>query len=200
MLANKSNYRLHIAGITQKKPKYLILENTIFLHLPPLLLYLACCLNPSINFHATYNLDTSLRWSTFSLTNAGIIFYCDLYYIFCKVHSGLFFWQYHAQLCIVTLQDLPGPILESKGKHVIFQKKGKKGQHIWNLGKNIQNLQIFWKRACDCMWLSHAINFRKGPAFTSIYYVNHWFNFCLVSPAFCWYIMFINCFLDQVGP
>ena len=54
-----------------------------------------------------------------------------------------------------------GPILESKGMHTIFQKKGKKifkkgkkGENIWKkrakkgkifekLGKNVQNLTIF---------------------------------------------------------
>ena len=43
-----------------------------------------------------------------------------------------------------------GPILESKGMHAIFQKKGKKilrkdkkGQNILKFGKNIQNLKIF---------------------------------------------------------
>ena len=40
-----------------------------------------------------------------------------------------------------------GPILESKGMHAIFQKKGKKmlkkGTIFENLGKNVQNLKIF---------------------------------------------------------
>ena len=55
-----------------------------------------------------------------------------------------------------------GPILESKGMHTIFQKKGKKmfkkGKIFENLGKNKQNLKIFWKRAGECVRLSHAIN------------------------------------------
>ena len=42
---------------------------------------------------------------------------------------------------------LQGSILESKGMHVIFQKKGKKmskkGKIFKNLGKNIQNLTMF---------------------------------------------------------
>ena len=52
------------------------------------------------------------------------------------------------------------PILESKGMHAIFQKKGKKkkclksgkkGKIFENLGKNIQNLKIFGKRGGDCV-------------------------------------------------
>ena len=49
-----------------------------------------------------------------------------------------------------------GPILESKGMHIIFQKKGKKGQNnvkkgergkvFENLGKNVKNLKNFLKR------------------------------------------------------
>ena len=49
-----------------------------------------------------------------------------------------------------------GPILESKGMHIIFQKKGEKGQNnvkkgergkvFENLGKNVQNLKNFLKR------------------------------------------------------
>ena len=45
----------------------------------------------------------------------------------------------------------PGPILESKDMRTIFQKKGKdrakKGKIFENLGKNVQNLKVFWKRA-----------------------------------------------------
>ena len=47
-------------------------------------------------------------------------------------------------------------ILESKGMHSTFQKKGKKGKIFENLGKNVQNLRIFWERAASCMQLSHA--------------------------------------------
>ena len=43
--------------------------------------------------------------------------------------------------------DTTGPILESKGMGAIFQKNGKtilkKGKVLGNLGKNIQNLNIF---------------------------------------------------------
>ena len=44
--------------------------------------------------------------------------------------------------------QLSGPILESKGMGVTFQKKGKIFE---SLGKNRQNLKIFQKRAGDCM-------------------------------------------------
>ena len=48
-----------------------------------------------------------------------------------------------------------GPILESKGMLVIFQKKGKdrakKGKIFENLGKNVQYMKIFLKRAGDCV-------------------------------------------------
>ena len=44
----------------------------------------------------------------------------------------------------------------------IFQKKGKKGSKkgiiFENLGKNVQNLKIFWKRAASFVRLSHAWN------------------------------------------
>ena len=42
------------------------------------------------------------------------------------------------------------PVLESKGTGAIFQKKGKgmltKGKLFESLGKNEQNLKIFWKK------------------------------------------------------
>ena len=41
-----------------------------------------------------------------------------------------------------------------------FRKRGKnfkKGNLFENLGKNVQNLKIFWKKADDCVQLSHAI-------------------------------------------
>ena len=37
-------------------------------------------------------------------------------------------------------------------------KKEKKGQNIENLGKNVQNLKIFWERADDCVRKLHAKN------------------------------------------
>ena len=45
-----------------------------------------------------------------------------------------------------------GSIVESKGMREIFQKKGKekgKGKIFENLGKNVQNLKIFWKRTAS---------------------------------------------------
>ena len=58
-----------------------------------------------------------------------------------------------------------GLIVESKGVRAIFQKRAKqkfkrakKGKIFENLGKNLQNLKIVWKRAGDWVWLSHAIN------------------------------------------
>ena len=62
----------------------------------------------------------------------------------------------------VLFKLYPGPILLSKGMHVIFQNKGnkmlKKGKIFENLGKHVQNLKIFWKKAGDCVQLLHAIN------------------------------------------
>ena len=56
--------------------------------------------------------------------------------------------------------SLTGPILESKGMHAIFSEKGKKKAKILeNLGKNVQNLKIFWKRlahVCDYCTLETA--------------------------------------------
>ena len=54
----------------------------------------------------------------------------------------------------------------------IFQKNCKKDQKIEkkggkifeNLGKNVQNLKIFWKKAGDCVRLSHT-NSQKMPCF-----------------------------------
>ena len=36
-----------------------------------------------------------------------------------------------------------GPIPESKGMHVIFRKRAKKGKRFESLGKNVQNLKMF---------------------------------------------------------
>ena len=52
-----------------------------------------------------------------------------------------------------------GPILEGKGMRAIFSEKGQKSaKKIENLGKNVQNLKIFWKRATLCERISHAWN------------------------------------------
>ena len=53
----------------------------------------------------------------------------------------------------ILLFTLTGPILESRGMHTIFQKKGKIFE---NLGKNVQNLKIFLKKTITCVRLSHA--------------------------------------------
>ena len=42
--------------------------------------------------------------------------------------------------CTLPEKLRSGPILESKGIHAIFQKKGKT---FGNLGKNVENLKIF---------------------------------------------------------
>ena len=69
-----------------------------------------------------------------------------------------------------------GPILESQSMCAIFQKTSKKkkakiiiiiiikkGKIFENMGEHVQNLEIFWKRVGDCVWLSHAINCEKRP-------------------------------------
>ena len=40
----------------------------------------------------------------------------------------------------------PGPIIESKGIHEIFQKKGKKGQNIWKFGQNCTKHENIMKK------------------------------------------------------
>ena len=61
---------------------------------------------------------------------------------------------------IVKYSNCVGPILESKGMRTIFKKKVKKkkekkmlreGKVFENLGKDVQKLKIFWKRAGDCV-------------------------------------------------
>ena len=68
-----------------------------------------------------------------------------------------------------------GPNLESKGMHVFFRKRVKKGKIFKNLCKNVQNLKIFWKRAGDCLRLSHAVTARKGPRY--VFFLSmHWYT------------------------
>ena len=61
-----------------------------------------------------------------------------------------------------TVTDMRWLILECKGMRAISQKKGKKrlkkGKLFENLGKNVQNLKISFKKAGDCMRLLHTIN------------------------------------------
>ena len=45
----------------------------------------------------------------------------------------------------------------------MFKKGKKKGKIFENLGENVQNLKIFWKRSGDCVLLLHAKTARKGP-------------------------------------
>ena len=69
-------------------------------------------------------------------------------------------WQVFGEPFFRNTDDA-GPILESKGMGPIFQKKKKrgtkKGKIFENLGKNVQNLKIFWKREDDCVRLLHTI-------------------------------------------
>ena len=57
-----------------------------------------------------------------------------------------------------AFHEYAGPILEST-VGVIFQKKGKEmlrqGKKFENSGKNVQNLETFWKKSVDCMWYDH---------------------------------------------
>ena len=75
----------------------------------------------------------------------------------CEVFTIL---SYHWSIKNLEISALlPGPILDSKGMHAIFEekgkknvKKGKKVENIWKFGQNVQNLKIFEKGqviACD---------------------------------------------------
>ena len=56
------------------------------------------------------------------------------------------------------------PILDSKDVPAISQKKvQKKGKIFENLGKNLQNLKMFWKGAASCLPLSHVWNSYNMP-------------------------------------
>ena len=61
----------------------------------------------------------------------------------------------------LTTEPHAGLILKV-GMSAIYPKKGKKmlkkGNIFKNLGKNIQNLKIFWKKTGACVRLLHAIN------------------------------------------
>ena len=50
------------------------------------------------------------------------------------------------------------------------QKRAKKSKIFENLGKNIQNLKIFWKKTGDYVRLSHATA-RKGPGSKSMNFI-----------------------------
>ena len=63
--------------------------------------------------------------------------------------------KFHFSLVFGQILRFSGPILESKSMRAIFQKKGKKmfkkDKIFENIGKNVQNLKIFLKRASDCV-------------------------------------------------
>ena len=74
--------------------------------------------------------------------------------------------------------SFPAKTAESKGIDVIFhKKKGKKmlikGKIFGNLGKNVRDLKIFWKRAGDCVRLfsSKHSSWWRRPEDTSWSYV-----------------------------
>ena len=52
---------------------------------------------------------------------------------------------------------IPGTILESKGMHAIFEKKGKKGQKMLKTEKNAKYLKI-WAKIYKNTKISHTIN------------------------------------------
>ena len=62
-------------------------------------------------------------------------------------------------LPIVTLfSDIPGPILERKDMHAIFQKKGEKGQNILKFGQKCTKFENILKKAVSYVQLSHTWN------------------------------------------
>ena len=107
-------------------------------------------------------LNGPLRTHWLTITSNSI-----LSYSFPKRKSSLQFSYQYLQ------SSSAGPILESKGMRVIFQKKGKKEQkmlkrakkeqNVWKFEQTFQNLQIFWKRAGDFVRLSQAINCQNMP-------------------------------------
>ena len=62
--------------------------------------------------------------------------YCELLWFFLD-RFGSF------RIILTFKYNSSGPILESKGMRVIFQKKGKKGQICETLGRNVQKSKIF---------------------------------------------------------
>ena len=56
----------------------------------------------------------------------------------------------------------------------IFRKRAKTGKIYENLGENVQNLKIIWKRAGDCVHYCMQQTARKGPGFPySAHFVFH---------------------------
>ena len=77
-----------------------------------------------------------------------------------------------------------------------FQKKGKKGQTICSkrakkykifesLGKHVQNLKMFLKRAGDCMQLSHAINCQNRLCCCVLDKLQKWYGILLSFLGWC---------------
>ena len=102
---------------------------------------------------------------------------------------------------ITMTGDISGSILESKSMHAIFRKRAKKrvkkSKIFENLGKNVQNLEIFWKRAASCVQLSHAWNSLNMPSIfkeikslilwiskTNLVNNNYWLSFLIVLNFF----------------
>ena len=102
--------------------------------------------------------DVSLLHQIYTTLTNGWLVYCTwgivYYQLWCNKCRDSFFKSIcnigsPHKLIQCHIITFPGPILESKGMLVIFQKKGK---------KMLKKGKIFWKRAGDCMWLSHMIN------------------------------------------
>ena len=103
----------------------------------------------------------------------GLVFFGgDILFLFFLFFSFFLFFcfeNYRKTFLIFT-----GPILETKGMHVIFQKKGekclkkgKKGQNLWKFGQKCTKLENFLKKG---RWLLGIITRNKllwkGPAFS----------------------------------
>ena len=70
--------------------------------------------------------------------------------------------MYKVSIQVAVNSSVSGLIPENKDMLTIFEKKGKrkgkrmlkrakKGKIFEKLGKNVQNLKIFWKRAGNCV-------------------------------------------------
>ena len=81
-----------------------------------------------------------------------------------KSHTGMnvLWW-----ICCIFSEHLTEPILE-RACMWFFRERAKKmlkrvNKIFENLGKNLQNLKIFWKMASDYVWFLHTINCYKRP-------------------------------------
>ena len=101
---------------------------------------------------------------TFFLAGCGWVWVgvgdCTVYNYLKIRNKSMICMTMHTIMLILQWRNKTGSILERKGMCGIFQKKRakKKGEILENLGKNVQSLKIFWKKASDCVWLLHAIN------------------------------------------